>query len=84
MLKKGKAAQSERSQAAQWRKRLLNIVLLLVMDIRVHICVIQFVKHEADKGMPTVIYFRGRINVALPDYCLLTPIKKHKASYILG
>lgn len=54
------------------------------MDIRVHICVIQFVKHEADKGMPTVIYFRGRINVALPDYCLLTPIKKHKASYILG
>lgn len=37
MPKKGKAAESERSQAEQWRKGLLNIVLLLVMDDRVYV-----------------------------------------------
>lgn len=56
--KKGKAAESERSQAKQWRKGLLNIELLLVMDVRVHVCVIQFGKQGTHIAMPTDIDLR--------------------------
>lgn len=58
MQKKGEVGESERSQAEQWRKGLLNIVPLLVRDVRVHVCVIQLGEQGTRRAMPTVIDFR--------------------------
>lgn len=49
---------SERSQAEHWGNGLLNIVLLLVMDIRVHVCIIQLGKQGTHRATPSDIDLR--------------------------
>lgn len=59
LQKKRKAAESERSQAEQWKKRIIEYCAIVSQGRQsACVCVIQLEKQGTHRAMPTVIDFR--------------------------